>query len=91
MTISRSCGDFSLVPAQGLSQSCIANNITLGGNLAWVVGMYAPGFCRLERGETYYLNLIHADLASPATSLCASNSCGNTIHNWPQGTVAWPN
>lgn len=91
LTISKSCGDFNPVPAPGLLPGCVVTDMTPNGNLAWVVGMTVPGFCRLERGETYYLNIIHASLTTPTLSECASGTCGNTIQNQKApGSAAWP-
>jgi hypothetical protein len=89
-TISRTCGDFSLTPAEPLAAACVRNNLVAGSALHWIVGNSAPGYCRLEPGETYYLNIVHADLTPPMSSSCAGY-CGNTIQNAiGPGSPAWP-
>jgi len=89
-TISRSCGDFSATPTVPLAAACVRSNLSASSALYWIVGSDAPGYCRLEPGETYYLNIVHAALATPLSSSCAG-TCGNTIQNAiGPGSPAWP-
>lgn len=89
-TISRSCGDFSETPSGPLVAACAHTNLAAGSALHWIVGSTAQGYCRLEPGETYYLNVVHASLSAPLTSYC-TGSCGNTIQNtMVPGSPAWP-
>jgi hypothetical protein len=90
-TISKSCGDFSPTPTPPLAARCAIPSLGAGSALYWIVGNDAPGYCRLEPGETYYFNIVHADLATPLTSECDTSSCGNTIQNAiGPGSPAWP-
>ncbi|WP_257387044.1 hypothetical protein [Tahibacter caeni] len=90
ITISEACGDFSATPAVPLSVGCAVSDMSAGGNLSWIVDGTAPGFCRLERGRTYYLNVIHAGLTAPLNSYCAG-TCGNVIQNQiSAGSPPWP-
>lgn len=90
MTISGECADFSTTPTAPLSAGCAVSNMTAGGNLSWIVDGTAPGFCRLERGRTYHLNVLHASLAAPLTSYCGG-TCGNVIQNQiSAGSPPWP-
>lgn len=54
-------------------------------SFAWKIGTGA-GYCELEPGKVYYLNIISARPATPTISLCASAECAQKIassHNYP--------
>jgi len=90
MTISSECADFSTTPTVPLSAGCVVSNMAAGGNLSWIVDGTAPGYCRLERGRTYYLNVLHASLTAPLTTYCGG-TCGNVIQNQiSAGSPPWP-
>lgn len=91
-TISKSCGDFSATPVPPMTAACIKNGAPSGTSLFWSVGPEIPAFCRLQPGETYYLNILHASLATPLTSTCTEpGACGNTLQNAIEaGSVPWP-
>jgi len=91
-TLSKSCGDFRVTPQAPLSPFCTTNGGAPGAALVWIVGASVPGLCRLERGETYYLNLVHATLETPLISTCPNaNHCGNTLQNAVEaGSPPWP-
>lgn len=91
-TISRTCGDFSLTPVAPLNAKCARQVNTLGDGVPW--GYTASGssnvFCPLERGQTYYLNILYG--AANATTTCTSPaSCERGIvHQLMSGSPAWP-
>jgi hypothetical protein len=91
-TISKACGDFGTTPTAPMTQACIINGGAPGAGLPWSIGTTVPGFCRLERGQTYYLNLVHASLTTPLLSTCPrSGHCGSTMqHQFEAGSVPWP-
>lgn len=92
MTISTKCGDFSNPQTSGSSvvSGCYIKNAQTGGFLMW-----SKSFgCTLTDGQTYYLNIINADItnvtptggtaASSMTSNCLGGSCRVPLSN--QGT-----
>lgn len=91
-TISKACGDFSPTPTFPMTADCVRDAATPGTGLVWSIGRDIPGFCRLNPGETYYLNLVHANLATPLTSTCEeAGACGNTLQNQIEaGSGPWP-
>lgn len=90
LTISANCGDFGTTPAAPLNTACVVDDLAPGGSLRWIVGDTAAGFCRLEAGRTYYLNVLHASLTAPNDSYC-TGSCGNVLQNRVSpGSPPWP-
>lgn len=91
-TISKTCGDFSLMPVAPLNAKCARQVNTLGDGLPW--GYSATGtsgvFCPLERGQTYYLNILYG--AANATTTCTTGaSCERGIvHQLMSGSPSWP-
>ncbi len=90
LTISPYCGGFSTTPVAPLTAACVADDLVPGGGLRWIVGDTAPGFCRLEPGRSYYLNVLYASLAEPHDSYC-TGACGNVLQNRVSaGSPPWP-
>lgn len=82
--ISKTCGD--LAPTSTISPFCILNNASGSAVLFWSTFTSGPDFlgsCALTPGETYYMHVIHADLANPGVSTCPLGVCGNSIQNGP--------
>lgn len=91
-TISKTCGDFSLTPVAPLNAKCARQVNTLGDGVPWG---YSPSgtsavFCPLERGQTYYLNILYG--AANATTTCTSASTceRGIVHQLMSGSPAWP-
>lgn len=92
-TISKSCGDFSATATAPLTARCIVNNGPPNSTLLWAYDPAATQACLLERGQTYYLNIVHASLASPTSSYCVGSTgteCGNTMQNAKLQGSGWP-
>lgn len=94
ITVSKACGDFSTTPTAPMTTKCILNGGALNSALTWgKTGLTAR--CQLEPGETYYLNIVHANLNTITTSGCSVASCSNTIQNQNMNpssnpTIGWP-
>jgi hypothetical protein len=76
-TLSTCAGDFrSTVPAV-----CRAE-LGEGTGIGWALHDEA-GTCRLEAGQTYYLNIVVASLADPTTTTCPAGMayCGFSLQN----------
>lgn len=82
--VSKTCGD--LAPTSAISPNCILNNAHGSGTFFWSTYTSGPDYqasCALTPGETYYMHIIHADLAAPGTSTCPLGVCSNSIQNGP--------
>lgn len=93
MTISTSCGDFSDPIANPSSSTVVPGCYVNNGGIYKGVSWHPSGQCALTNGETYYLNIINADIsqvmpngggsaASTATKPvngCTSSSCTDPI------------
>jgi len=82
MTISSTCGDFGAT--NPISQKCILNDGGASSQMLWSTytsGSVYNGSCHLTAGQTYYLNMIYAPIATPGSSSCAEGSCANAIQN----------
>lgn len=75
VAISRCPGDFSN-QSMGTQQQCYKEGTGL--NLHWSTRSSSnqANTCKLVKGETYYLNIIHAWGPAYNNSLCSSNECG---------------
>ena len=93
ISITPDCGDFTQ-PAFGQpGNKCYAQYSTSQGDtLVWVVtdpNTPISGFCNLNPGESYYLNIIAAPLSNPTQSNCTGSVCkvnfqqGGTISSGP--------
>lgn len=98
MTISTSCGDFS---APGGGSTVVPGCRVINANnsnpsfMAWT----GSGSCMLSAGQTYYLNIINANVSnvtptggtatSTANSKCLSGVCGDPILNGPGTWYYW--
>ncbi len=92
MTISSSCGDFSQPGTSGSTvvAGCYKNSITSTQYLFW---KNQAGKCQLQDGQTYYLNIINADVSNvtanggTATSTkntqCTATNCSVPLANGP--------
>lgn len=79
VSISPDCGDF-VRPAYGQPRNkCYAEYSTSqGATLSWVVtnpGAPMSGFCNLNPGQPYYLNIVAAPLSNPTQSNCTGSFC----------------
>lgn len=84
MTISTRCGDFDQA-SHNIPAGCARPMLRGEGFLAWEVAGTSSS-CRLTVGQTYYLNLIYADLANsangkPLGSSTCQGQCSNNIKN----------
>ena len=95
MTISTHCGDFGQLNPSTVVPGCTVNAIAADNALIW----RDQSSCVLTDGQTYYLNIINADISALASggtatttttgiAKCAGGSCTDPIANGP-GT--WPN
>lgn len=75
-TISTCPGDFR---TSALAAGCYVNLSSKGG-FFWATGA-VPGYCQLQPGQTYYLNIVNAALATPTTTRCNTNSCNVEVTN----------
>lgn len=81
MTISECPGHFNST-VKPLPAKCQVNLTAEGGaKLAWHTDPAVTTKCTLTPGKTYYLNVITANLSTPTTSTCGSNTCNHTIVN----------
>lgn len=69
LAISRCPGDF-----QPTAPNCRSDLSALAA-LGWTTGSSPATFCRLEPGQTYYLNVMFADPAAPSMSTCPFGRC----------------
>jgi hypothetical protein len=85
VSITKDCGDFSQPAVGDPDRACFAQYTNLdGANLGWhvnPVGTNDVGYCNLRRGETYYLNIIAAELGTPKVSSCPGSSCANNFQH----------
>ena len=80
VTISKQCGDFNPLPSSPMNAKC-ALTLNPGDSLPWG---HLPGsarVCVLEPGQTYYLNVLFANLAAPATPTCTRSPCDLGLMN----------
>jgi hypothetical protein len=87
MTISTQCGDFS--PPTSAGSSVVAGCYLDAGVGGAAVTWSKAGACQLVGGQTYFLNIINANVANvtatggTATTTCTSSTCTNPISNGP--------
>lgn len=86
MTISARCGDFDMASAN-IPPGCAKSGLRGDQSMYWRVGTVA-GFCQLTAGQSYYLNIVYANLANSATGTpmgaqqsCVTGYCANQIKN----------
>jgi len=84
VTISTSCGDFRAANQNPIAPSCVKDSLPPSSPISWQVGTNysSSSLCPLTPGQTYYLNMIYAPLATPTQSYC-TGTCGNLIANGP--------
>lgn len=92
MTISTKCGDFSQPGTSGSTvvAGCYRNMFASTQYLFW---KNKAGSCQLQDGQTYFLNIINADIsnvtasggtaASSKNSQCTQTSCTDPLANGP--------
>lgn len=90
VSITPDCGDFNQ-PAYGQpGNKCYAEYSTSQGDtLVWVVtnpNTPISGFCNLNPGESYYLNIVAAPLSNPTQSNCPSSVC--KVNFQQSGTIS---
>ena len=88
MTISTACGDFG--ETNQIAQRCILSGPEAASHpsqLGWTTqtsGSVYQGLCPLQRGQTYYLNILYAPIATPLQTTCGGpGSCQRSIQNGP--------
>lgn len=69
VTFSRCPGDFAPADAR-----CRSNGSAASG-LGWTTGVVAPGYCPLDGGTTWYLNIIFGSPANPGQNTCPHAQC----------------
>jgi hypothetical protein len=87
MTISTGCGDFSPSAVSGSTvvAGCYANLAPASSGMFWRTPTGAT--CKLQDGQTYYLNFINANITNvtptggTAKSVCATASCTDPLLN----------
>lgn len=91
-TISKTCGDFSLTPQTPLNAKCARQVNTLGDGVPW--GYTASGssavFCPLERGQTYYLNILYGPANATTTCTTPASCERGIVHQLMSGSPGWP-
>jgi hypothetical protein len=90
MTIARACGDLGQLQPTTVVPGC---RINMAGANAFFSWSNSPGQCNLKDGETYYLNVIEADISSypyrstAKAALCPQGACDTPFINGPG---SWP-
>jgi hypothetical protein len=88
MTISTHCGDFGQLSPSTVVPGCVLNGAGPDYFLAWTKSQS----CVLADGQTYYLNIINADISalagggsatSTANDRCSGGACTDPIANGP--------
>jgi hypothetical protein len=88
MTISTHCGDFGQLSPSTIVPGCVLNNAGPDYFLAWTKSQT----CKLADGQTYYLNIINADISglagggtatSTANDRCSGGVCTDPIADGP--------
>ncbi|ANB16800.1 hypothetical protein [Dokdonella koreensis] len=89
-SISKRCGDFTSTPGptSPTPTGCWFNNLGPSGHISYsiVTGNYE---CKLQLGETYYLNMVYTPLpiTSESRSECAAGGCRMQYQNNCPGSV----
>lgn len=92
ITISKTCGYLAAAPDTTMNAKCSVEIKRRGDGLPWG---YAPGDgatrCQLEPGQTYYLNIMYAEFASPTTTgACSTGDCDRGMLNQTEIGATWP-
>lgn len=95
LSITEDCGDFMRPASTDPRYACFTEMTAGTGNrLYWAVRptTASSGVCNLQRGKTYYLNIVAGRLNAPAQNTCTSSgtckvNIANTIFNDDAGST----
>lgn len=87
ISITEACGDFTQPPLPNPEHYCYHEFTPVSGAIWFAVtppGLPVGGGCNLERGKTYFLNVVTADMNNAASSNCpgsSANVCKFNLYN----------